>query len=395
MGRLKRHPYVRWARAVLAVVLLWPVGVAASDAAPLCLGRRATITGGDDGVIRGTPGDDVITAHGRRYVVRAGAGDDLVCGDRSPDELHGGAGDDRLHRPRGTFSRPLFGGPGNDRIGPGGGMMLGGPGDDLIRGYHAAGGRGDDTMYLRDGGGVYFTGSPRGVHVDLLHDRATGAGRDRVIGEPWAVVGTSHADVIVGDHGQSRLLGHGGADLLVGRGGVDWLTAGPGADVIRGGEGEDYLGGKADDDRLFGGEGRDTFRPSAGDDFVDGGPGDDFISPKEGDDEVYGGPGIDTAYYKYWGADLVIDLGEGYAEGAGYDELDGLEIAHGGGGDDLIRGTDGDDSLLGNDGDDRLEGLAGDDFLGGWNDFDTTDGGPGIDTCAEAEVMIGCESVQP
>ena len=156
---------------------------------PQCDGRAATvyvaadgtIAGGPDsgqpyaGLLRGTPGPDVIVGTDGADVLRGSAGDDLLCGLAGDDELRGDNGHDAL-----------YGGPGDDTLllGAGDDRAWGGPGDDVFRGA---------------------------------------AGDDRAWGET----------------GNDRLLGNGGRDTLHGGDGDDRIEGGGGNDTLRGEAGQD------------------------------------------------------------------------------------------------------------------------------------------------------------
>lgn len=380
-------------RAAVAVV----VGAAILRVAPveaagaLCLGHVATITGGERRVVRGTPGDDVITAYGDGYVVRAGGGDDLVCGDDSYDKLHGGPGRDRIHLPP-DAGGSVWGETGQDHIRTAGGGADGGPGDDFVLAEYVVGGPGDDTLVGRDHALLSFYGWRRGVTVDLVARIASGQGRDRLAGDFTAVSGTWHDDVLLGNGRANRLYGYGGADRMDGRKGNDHVRGGSHDDVLAGGAGRDSIYGEGGNDRASGGSGRDIVWSGDGNDVVRAGPGDDTVTGKAGDDRLFGGAGRDGVHYWMWPSDLVIDLAAGFARGAGRDVVEGFEDAFGGDGDDVLRGDDGPNVLLAYFGDDTLEGLGGDDSIEGRDGIDRANGGGGTDSC-KAEVLIECEQL--
>jgi hypothetical protein len=115
-----------------------------------CLGRAATITGGDGNdrlggtrrrdVIVALGGDDEISAAGGADLVCAGAGDDIVAGEGGRDRVSGAAGEDRL-----------LGGNGDDRLygGRGRDACTGGTGDNILRECEARAPR-DTAMLLTD-----------------------------------------------------------------------------------------------------------------------------------------------------------------------------------------------------------------------------------------------------
>lgn len=383
---------MRSARAgIVTALLLVGAPPVEGAATPRCLGHAATITGGSRRIVRGTPGDDVITAYGDHYVVLAGGGDDLVCGDVTFDRLYGGPGHDRIHIPADARGASL-GGPGDDRIRAPEGKADGGPGDDFVAADFVEGGPGDDTLVGLDFAILSFYGWRRGVTVDLLAETAAGQGRDRVTGVFSNVWGTRHDDVLLGSGGAEQLHAYRGRDRIDGRGGSDIVSGGLDDDVASGGGGRDDVDGDVGDDRIAGGRGRDTLWPGDGNDVVRAGPGDDTVSGKDGDDRLFGGAGHDGIHYVSWPADLRIDLDAGFAEGAGSDVVEGFEDAFGGDGSDLLRGDDGPNVLVAYSGDDTLEGLDADDVVEGRDGVDHANGGEGTDSC-EAEVIIRCEPV--
>jgi Ca2+-binding RTX toxin-like protein len=155
--------------AAVLVVLPQPADAAAGT----CFGKAPTITG--TGLVRGTPGPDVIVARGAAEV-HAYGGDDLVCG---AFLVYAGPGDDRV-----VYTRD------------------GGDYPELI------GGSGDDLLVL---GGDLFASLDGGRGHDVLR-------------------GTRGEQFIVGGPGRDRLLGGAGPDTLIG---------GTGRDVADGGAGRD------------------------------------------------------------------------------------------------------------------------------------------------------------
>ena len=122
----------------------------------------------------------------RRFQVRPAVrgGDDLLIGGAGGDELMGHGDDDTLE-----------GGPGNDGL-------RGGAGRDVV---------------------TYAT-SATGVAVNLNTGTAsTNPGRDYEIQAIEDVIGSSFADVLIGDGAGNEINGGGGNDLINGRGGADDL----------------------------------------------------------------------------------------------------------------------------------------------------------------------------
>ncbi len=241
-----------------------------------------------------------------------GRGDDTLIG---IENASSGIGNDVL---RGTSgANTLDGGTGQDRIEGRGGD------DDLD------GGAGTDT--------VDFSSSTRRVRVNLVQQRAAGAGTDALLG---------FEDV----------RGGRGADLLTGDGIANRVDGGPGHDVLR---------GKGADDALIGGRGTDTVDYSG-------------FAPVTADKGV------------------VVNLGRGRASGEGADDLSRVESVIGSGAGDHITGNrranrlfggPGRDTLIGRSGRDRLYGSAGNDRLRSRDRRrDRINGGTGRDRAAADRV---------
>ena len=145
--------------------------------------------------------------------------------------------------------------------------------------------------------------------------------------------------------------------------GNDTLRGGPNADILRGGGGTDELRGNGGDDSLY----------------------DEDTSGAANGDKLDGGAGSDTVVYERTAAvnvDLANPSGDG--EPGENDELDEIENASGGAGNDTIRGTDGPNRLGGAGGQNTVEGRGDRDVLLGGDDEDTLIGGPGRDDIESA-----------
>jgi Ca2+-binding RTX toxin-like protein len=165
--------------------------------------------------LRGTAGDDTLTAQAPNQAWFLDAGNDRLEGSDADDFADAGAGDDRLQMREGDDI--VLAGDGNDTVDAGIGFDLvrGGNGDDLL-----VGNGGNDTL-----------------------DGETGA------------------DTLLGGSGADLLRGGAGNDVLSGMGlrsatGADGLL--DGIDTLLGGEGDDllWLGAR---DIAYGGAGADTF----------------------------------------------------------------------------------------------------------------------------------------
>jgi Ca2+-binding RTX toxin-like protein len=288
-------------------------------------------------------------------------------------------------------------GDGDDSADVPGGLLVGGPGADTLRGrgdtythVRFDGGPGADVMSTEGGPGhVIYEGRPRGVDVTLdgvANDGEAGEGDNAGAGVA-NVLGSDHADLLDARGVSARLVGNGGDDRLIGSPGPDSLEDGPGNDTA------------------LGGDGNDVFRHHAGGDLYRGGDG--------ARDEIY-----------YYGTDsITVTLddrpGDG-VPGEGDDVGSDVEAVFTGDGDDRVVGSDGPNIVSTSYGSDAIDGRGGDDILLGgsdWPEFatspvttNTVTGGPGADRfvlhgpsdviraddgeadsieCAEAPVLVG------
>ena len=167
-------------------------------------------------------------------------------------------------------------------VGEGGGLLLGGDGNDRLAdagsvgGFGARGGPGDDEIVAG------------AVRAELFGDDNTvrdDDGNDRIVGSSAAAPG-----IVNGRDWDDFLNGGGGDDVVEGGAGVDFLSGQTGNDTVDGGEGDDTLEGStlldeqdrdvpgdAGDDVLRGGAGDDVVRAEAGRDVADGGDGNDWL----------------------------------------------------------------------------------------------------------------------
>lgn len=196
-----------------------------------CMGYAATIVGsiGDDTIV-GTKGPDVIVSLGGVDDVQSKGGADKVCSGAGDDTVQAGAGANRVD-----------GGPGSD-------ILLGGGAADQL-----AGGDGFDALLALAGNDQYiggagldiaaFLASPVGVTADLASGTASGEGADTMTGIE-ALMGSDHADHLLGNGVLNALFSGLGADVLDGRGGNDFvfLSNAPGPVEIDLGD-DKYTGG--------------------------------------------------------------------------------------------------------------------------------------------------------
>jgi Ca2+-binding RTX toxin-like protein len=208
----------------------------------VCHGHDATIIGDldGDGIITGTPGDDVIVGSFIDDTILGLGGNDVICGLQGRDTIEGGGGNDEIYGSKGRDT--LRGGDGDDLLSGGQGRdtLVAGTGNDTLEGD-----RGKDRLRSGlgansiDGGGgrdqVDYRAAPEGVTVDL----GTGSGGADNLVDVENVLGSPYADVIMGDASANHLKGAGGDDELDGAAGDDRLIGGGGTDDGDGGDGSD------------------------------------------------------------------------------------------------------------------------------------------------------------
>lgn len=220
-------------------------------------------------------GNDIVYAGGGNDIVDGGMGHDTLYGEDGSDTLLGGAGNDGLYG--GTGDDILNGGTGLDwavfsggtavvvdltagtAVGQGTDTLIGiekvmGSGfADMIKGDAGAnrleGGDGDDLFIATTGadeivGGagvdtVSYAGALSGVWAQIGAGSGIGGFSNGTIQGIENLVGSNHADTLLGDAGDNRLDGGLGNDSLFGNGGADVLVANGGADTLNGGDGAD------------------------------------------------------------------------------------------------------------------------------------------------------------
>jgi Ca2+-binding RTX toxin-like protein len=205
----------------------------------------------------------------------------------------------------------LTGGAGRD-------VLTGGPGANTI-----SAGAGNDTVVASAGGDVLdggtgsdtldYSARPAGVTVNLTSGVGNSSGDTDLLTTFENVLGTSGADLLVGDGAVNTLTGADGNDVLRGLAGADSLAGGTGVDMV------DYS----------------TFFPANG------------------------------------RIGVVVNLATGDAVGDGADALTGLENVRGSNFDDRLFGNAQANTLQGWDGRDYVYGAGGQDVLQGGDDADT------------------------
>ncbi|APG86641.1 alkaline phosphatase (plasmid) [Sinorhizobium americanum CCGM7] len=320
----------------------------------------ATYSGNaSNNVFTGTDEEDTIRGLGGADTLSGLAGDDLIDGGGGNDVLNGGAGKDTL-----------LGGIGGDRLD-------GGTGDDVMQG-----GAGNDTYVVGEENDVVTELAGEGTdtvettlaayallaNVENLVFRGSGDFQGTGNGLANTLTGGGGGDVLDGAGGADRLVGLGGDDTYLVNvandvvveatsGGLDTVDAmassytlaanvevlrfsgtgsftGTGnglANLLCGGDANDDLHGAGGNDELVGGQGADE---------VSGGTGDDtfLASFNDGDDLYFGDGGRDGYSLDGQQADARIDLLNGSATSAdtGTDQLNSIENAIGGAGNDTI-----------------------------------------------------------
>jgi Ca2+-binding RTX toxin-like protein len=193
---------------------------------------------------------------------------------------------------------------------------------------------------------------------------------------------------------RDRIFGNVGSDTLNGGDGDDSLYGGNGFDILEGGQGNDVIFGGtnliAEQPETTG----NIFRGGPGDDVLEGNKGPDIFDEgavANGNDRANGNDGLDVADYSARTNNVVVnfnlELGDfgilSGESGEGDVFQEGVEVALGGSGDDLLLG-----SRIGN----VLIGGAGADVMCGYLGYDTVDYS-GRDT--PVNVTLGADDADP
>ena len=182
------------------------------------------------------------------------------------------------------------------------------------------------------------------------------------------LIGSAHADTLVGSDLDNVLEGLAGGDVLDGRGGSDtasYVGSDAGVSVnLRTGA---TFGGHAAGDTLMGIEN------------VTGSRFDDVLTASAAANAFDGGAGTDRVSYAgaTAGVEINLALGRGFDGDAAGDTYANIENAEGGAGDDVLVGDAGANVLSGGDGADTLRGGGGGDRLQGGLGNDTYSFGQG------------------
>jgi Ca2+-binding RTX toxin-like protein len=138
-------------------------------------------------------------------------------------------------------------------------------------------------------------GLPKLIRLDVR----TGDGNNTVIGGIGndVIRGQSSqggSDSLSGGFGNDRLTSGNGAGFLSGGDGNDIIVGGPGIDSVQGGAGDDYVRSGGGNDLVYGNSGNDGLSGDGDDDLIRGGPGNDHLYGGEDDDDLLGGLGRNT-----------------------------------------------------------------------------------------------------
>lgn len=413
-----------------------PISTAAHHAQDGCNDSNgSTTSGGSDGVVTGTNGndsmapgyvdldgdqidgndailpgdvgdDDLILALDGDDTVDAGAGDDLVFGGAGVDLLAGGAGSDTLDG--GADTDFLFGQDGADTlIGSGGSdAILGGADDDLIYGDKVLddvtdssgafdvlfGQEGDDTLFGGDGDDLIDGGAGADVQIggadqdtffevgvgDDIDGSETGVDFDTLVVSGPAVVTYDPNDAEAGTIEFFDLVTQTSIGTASFRNIENLVYVEEQSNPFP------QLDGLSEDDAQV--YTASAAAPTSGAGIVEGTNGEDLIDLAfTGDPE---GDRIDANDAILPGQapnDDIVRAGNGQdtvMAGLANDDVfggNGDDDLYGESGDDTLRGENGQDLIIGGTGDDELSGGRGDDDLRGGDDNDILAGGQGND----------------
>jgi Ca2+-binding RTX toxin-like protein len=418
--------------------------------------------GADADSISGLDGDDRLEGLGGDDSLLGGNGNDTLLGDAGDDSLDGGDGVDSLLG--GDGNDRLFGGRGVDRIRAGAGAdtldggeqsdsligeagadsLAGGDANDTLLGGTEAdsldGGKGDDTLEGATGADLLLGGADEdtlsgGDDDDTLEGGDSGDSLIGGAGADWAAYATARAGVLasladptlnagaaktdsysgienlLGSAHADTLLGDGGANALDGGEGGDSLNGAHGADTLDGGEGSDTLAGDRDANLLRGGAGNDRLLATgkAGDDVLaeetlDGGSGRDTLDiaglPATINENLGGQPYIFATHFRF--ADLatltlgvsgpLIRVGSSPPVPGTFTRILGTIVADPATGLASVEDASGGDErdlLAGDAAANRLSGLGDADTLIGAGGADTLDGGEGNDLASYDGAVAG------
>jgi serralysin len=214
-----------------------------------------------------------------------------------------------------------------------------------------------------------------------------GPGNDTMRGSEWPDRDVVDHDTMYGGSGNDFMAGHNGNDVMHGGEGNDFVIGDGGNDILSGGNGNDILNGGPGNDPLIGGLGNDTLNGGGGFDEATYAAA---TAPVNVDLSLSGGRatgahGID----KLRGIEKVT--GSAFA-----DTLTGdanANVLNGGSGNDALQGGAGNDTLTGGGGDDLFRWTAaafnrGDARFGGVDRVSDFSGGDALDFSVALESLL-------
>ena len=151
------------------------------------------------------------------------------------------------------------------------------PLDGTIRGLAVS--AGGETLYTGKGLDVDLSD-----HIELWDDEGYIEAATILFGGSDTMIGGAGDDVIRGFGGKDKLKGGEGDDELLGDDGNDKLKGQEDDDTLFGRKGEDKLKGNEGSDFLYGGGGKDKLKGNQGNDFLFGEAGDDKLKGGGGAD---------------------------------------------------------------------------------------------------------------
>jgi Ca2+-binding RTX toxin-like protein len=319
-----------------------------------------TSTGGQN-FIRGDIGQDSVYVRGDRDTIYGGKDNDTLISEGSRVYVRGDDGNDIVDN--------LQQGSPTDRS-----TLLGGEGDDSIRGGVASSG---NSRNLLDGEAGNDTLFGQGVRDTLMGSE----GNDSIS----INTSTSSLNLLDGGAGEDTLLGGSSTDTMIGGSGNDFLSkifnkgdGGGGNDTIDASQTGTSVVPQI---TLIGGAGNDSLvgnTNSGVSNFFDDGTGNDFIQFGTTNDKLIGNTeGNDTI--------IAFETGTSFVSFTIEDTLGSNTLSGYSGPDILVTGA-GDDSIVGGDtletGDDSIVAGAGDDIIFGRGGRDTILGDAGNDYIA-------------
>lgn len=316
--------------------------------------------------ITGTQGDDVLWG-------RAPSANETIPTNSSFFWISGGKGDDIIHDGgAGTTVVDYSGASGSVFINLDVGEVSGADGNDTLDGIHKVKGSAfadiitgsSENDWIDGGGGGDIIDGGDGIDTIHYGDALSGVSVDLGAPTPYAVygghtdslsnienvIGSDHADVLIGDGNANWLNGRAGNDSIDGGDGTDTVSyetygaknthgvivnltdeargtvaAGSAIDGwgntdslhsienITGSEYADLIYGSADNNTLMGGAGNDTIYGGDGCDYIQGGAGNDILDGGGAEwDIIEGGDGNDT---------IIYDVADNMNGGGGTDTL--------------------------------------------------------------------------